>query len=232
MHDRLFVFSGIDGAGKSTQIERVACQLVQSGRVPFVLWARGGYTTGMNVLKGILRLSNNSRLPSPGPSAKRSRSFANPWVRKCWLRLAILDLIRVYGVVLRWRLWRGQVVLCDRYWPDTLLDFQLHFPEENVAGWRLWRALQRVCPQPNAIFLMRVPLNVSLERSKQKQEPFPTPAGVLETRLQAYDDWSKQETCYLLDGQRPREELTAEIMTIIEPQVAGRGSPRGRVGLS
>ena len=74
---------------------------------------------------------------------------------------------------------------------------------------------------------MRVPLNVSLERSKQKQEPFPTPVGVLEARLQAYDEWSKQETCCLLDGQRPRDELTVEIMTIIEPQVAGRGLQRG-----
>ena len=227
MHGRLFVFSGIDGAGKSTQIERVARRIVQSGRVPCVLWARGGYTTGMSCLKGILRLGNSSRLPAPGPSAERSRAFANPWVRKCWLRLAILDLIRVYGVVLRWRLWRGQVVLCDRYWQDTLLDFQLHFPTENVAGWRLWRALRRVCPQPHATFLMRVPLHVALERSQQKQEPFPTPADVLESRLQAYDEWPKQEAHCLLDGQRPRDELTAEIMTIVETQVAKRSSQRG-----
>ncbi len=223
IHGRLFVFSGIDGAGKSTQIKRVASSVGKSGRPPCVMWARGGYTTGMNSLKRVLR--RNSRIPAPGPSAGRSRAFAKPWLRKCWLGLAILDLIRVYGVVLRWRLWRGQTVLCDRYWPDTLLDFQLHFPEENVARWFLWRALQYVCPRPTASFLLLVPLSVSLQRSQQKQEPFPTPVDVLANRLEAYRQWSSEDSYRLLDGQRPLDDLTNEIMSVIAaPVETGRGS--------
>jgi thymidylate kinase len=124
-------------------------------------------------------------------------------------------------------------VLCDRYWPDTLLDFQLHFPEENVARWRLWRALQFVCPRPHATFLMLVPLSVSLQRSQQKNEPFPTPVDVLENRLQAYRQWSAQASYRLLDGQRPLEDLTNEIMTVIDASVeSGRDSQPDMTGTS
>ena len=68
MSGSLFVFSGLDGAGKSTQIDLLTARLRQDGTRSQVLWSRGGYTPGMLLLKRIARrLLGKSRVPAPGP---------------------------------------------------------------------------------------------------------------------------------------------------------------------
>ena len=59
----LISFSGVDGAGKSTQISLIA-NLLSNNNIPFTyLWARGGYTPGFETLKRFVLLS------SPPPSS-------------------------------------------------------------------------------------------------------------------------------------------------------------------
>ena len=222
MRGRLFVFSGIDGSGKSTQINRLAQLLADSDQKPLVFWARGGYTSGMNLAKVLLRrVSKRGLVPPAGHNDRRRHAFANPLIRKTWLTLAILDLIRVYAVGLRWRLLRGRTVLCDRYCGDTLLDFQLNFPDEQVEHWWLWRLLVRLCPHPDAAFLLLVPISVSRQRSADKQEPFPTPDDVLTSRLAAYRTWkASDDMWYVLDGECPVAQITHEIATVISAHCA------------
>ncbi len=214
MRGRLFIFSGIDGAGKTTQIDRIADLCVSLGLRPVTVWARGGYTRGVNLAKTILRRGSRQRIvPPSGPSAQRTRAFANPLVRKLWLIIAIVDLIRVYAFGVRWQIARGRIVLCDRYLQDTLLDFQLNYPSENVEDWLLWRLLVWSSPLPNAQFLLLVPMEVSQQRSKEKNEPFPCSKEVLESRLDAYRRWAASPTHWtVVDGERPREEM---LLTIV-----------------
>ncbi len=40
-----------------------------------------------------------------------------------------------YGVQVRRQRWRGWAVVYDRYWEDTLVDFRLHFPQEQDDNW-------------------------------------------------------------------------------------------------
>ena len=129
MTGAIVVFSGMDGAGKSTQIELLRSHLNANDQDPVVLWSRGGYTPGMNWLKSLLRKGpSKSALPDAGPSQARTQAFKRPLVRKVWLSLAIMDLLLLYGVWLRWKKIRGQVVICDRFLDDTALDLKLNFP--------------------------------------------------------------------------------------------------------
>lgn len=214
----LVTFSGLDGAGKSTQIELLIERLRQRGREPAYLWTRGGYTPLLEFLKKLLRRLPGRAVPPSGNNPQRARAFRRRWVRRLWLTLAQLDLLWVYGVQLRWRRGRGQIVICDRYLWDTRLDFRLNFAQENVPGWRLWRLLARVTPRPDASFLLLLPVEESVRRSDLKGEPFRDAPEILAQRLAQYQTWAREDKSRwrVLDGRRPIEELAAEVWTTVE----------------
>ena len=133
MPGKLIVFSGLDGAGKSTQLDLLRTRLDAEGVRHVTYWSRGGYTPGMETAKALVRRLTGQRiLPPAGESPLRTKQLGKPWKRRLWLRLAIVDLWALYAVWFRVQMLRGRWVLADRYWQDTLLDFRLNFPAENV----------------------------------------------------------------------------------------------------
>jgi dTMP kinase len=211
----LIVFSGLDGAGKSTQIELLLGWLRQEGGNPVYLWSRGGYTPLFEGLKTVLRRLPGRTAPPSGQSPERAQAFSKGWVRRLWLVLALLDLLWVYGVQVRW--WRGwgRSLLCDRYLWDTLIDFRLNFPQEQVEQWWLWRVLVWATPQPDAAFLLLIPVEESVRRSDIKGEPFRDPPEVLERRRGQYQALAEERCFLMLDGRRPRGDLALEIRQAI-----------------
>lgn len=211
---QLIVFSGLDGAGKSTQIARLVTYLEAEGARPTVLWTRGGYTPLFEGLKALARrLSRGRVVPAAGPSVQRQQALARPRTRRLWLTLAMFDLLWVYGVQVRWLRWRGYVVICDRYLWDTLLDFRLNFPQEAVEYWWLWRLLVHLTPKPQVAFLLLIPVEEALRRSQQKHEPFPDSPETLQQRLLHYQTLAAQgHWQHVLDGQRPLDALADEIV--------------------
>jgi thymidylate kinase len=209
----LITFSGLDGAGKSTQIALLTDYLVKSGRRPVYIWTRGGYTSVLEGLKTLSRRFLSRRLPPSGDSPQRSYAFSKWWVRRLWLSLALLDLLWVYGVQIRWRRYRGRVVLCDRYVWDTAIDFRLNFPQEKLDYYWLWRLLGRISPQPDAAFLMLLSVEESVRRSEMKGEPFPDSPEVLRQRLAYYQDLIPRVPCHVLDGSQPIATLFKRILT-------------------
>lgn len=217
----IIAFSGLDGAGKSTQIDLLIERLRREGRRPVYLWTRGGYTPGFERAKALLRRLRGGVLPPSGRNAQRERAFRNPWVRRAWLVLALLDLLWVYGLLLRWwRLW-GCAVVCDRYLLDTRIDFRLNYPQEHVERWLLWRLLVWAAPQPDAALMLLVPVEESLRRSDAKGEPFRDPPEVLAQRLAAYRSLAAGDPWRVLDGRRPAGELAAETWALVAPARVG-----------
>jgi len=183
----MIAFSGLDGAGKSTQIELLKAYYEKEGDKVKYFWSRGGYTPGMEGFKSLVRKSNSNKIPSSqGPSKERDQSFSNPLVRKVWLSLAILDLVFLYGIYVRFKSFTGVKVICDRYIFDTSIDFRLNFPQENVDKWWLWKGLVFIAMRPKKHFVLTIPVEESLRRSKLKEEPFPDSEETLKTRLNDY----------------------------------------------
>lgn len=184
----ILVFSGTDGAGKSTQIERLKTVLTDRGLVIKYLWSRGGYTPIFSMIKSFLRLLLRKKMPKQGVGDKRKKIIEKKSVSKVWLTVSIIDLMLLYGIYVRWQNLFGRVVICDRYIGDTLIDFKRNFPSSFDEHGFLWKLLNKVSPNPDHSFLLYVPVKTSQRRSLEKNEPFPDSKETLEFRLKFYLD--------------------------------------------
>jgi thymidylate kinase len=182
----IIVFSGVDGAGKSTQINLLKKKIEERGLTVNSIWSRGGYTPGFEFLKKILRfISGKKSIPS-GSGGRRDKAMSNALISRLWLMVAMLDLLILYAVIIRVKSFFGLVVICDRYIGDTFIDFSLNFPNSHFKKMWLWRLLVTFSPKPHVSLLFILPIKESMRRSKLKNEPFPDSKEVLENRLNIY----------------------------------------------
>ena len=72
---KIIFFSGLDGAGKSTQIDILKNHYLNQNKKVYYFWSRGGYTPGFQRLKNILRRSLKNKLPKSGKSPQREKIF-------------------------------------------------------------------------------------------------------------------------------------------------------------
>jgi len=210
----MIAFSGLDGAGKSTQIDLVAKKYKSLGSKSIILWARGGYTPGMKFIKNLFKISKQtSKKDSHKRVNSREKSFSNPTIRNIWLTLSIIDLILLYGFYIRIKELFGVKIICDRYTYDTLLDFKLNFPLEKVEKWILWKLLLIVSVKPKKHFVITIPVLESQHRSKLKNEPFPDSKEVLQSRLNKYLKYvSTDKDVIHIDGTNEIDVLHSKII--------------------
>jgi len=214
----MIAFSGLDGAGKSTQIELLAKKYKDEGSKSITLWARGGYTTGMKFVKNIFKLSEQtSAKQSDKRTTSRERAFSHPIIRRIWLGLSILDLVLLYGFYIRIKELFGVKIICDRFIYDTLLDFKLNFPNEKIEKWILWKLLLFVSVKPDKHFVLTIPVSESQHRSKLKNEPFPDSMEVLESRLDSYIKYlEKGSNVIHIDGTNEIAKIRCDILKELE----------------
>ncbi len=191
---QIIFFSGLDGAGKSTQISRLTDYYLNNNEKVYCFWSRGGYTPGFQMLKNILRKSLKNKLPKAGKSKQREKTFTNPLIKRTWLILSILDLIFFYSIFLRTKLFFGYNIICDRFILDTKIDFSIAYPDENFEDWFLWKILLWCSIKPNHHFLLLISVKESMKRSLLKFEPFPDSFETLVKRLSYYEMCSKKTT--------------------------------------
>jgi len=213
---QLVVFSGVDGAGKSTQIQALVGRLRLSNRRPIVIWSRVGYTACINRIKRSIRQwGPKGMIPVAGPSPERDAALSKSWTRRGWLFVALLDLFWLYAVRVRIARWFGHTVICDRYLVDSELDCRLNFPAESVSEWWMWRMLKRCSPVPDARIMLLVPVEVSRQRSAEKEEPFPDTVDRLVDRHRFYQQFIDDDRWHCLDGQLGMSELADDIDDIL-----------------
>ena len=176
--------SGIDCCGKSTQIELLCEELKSKGRKCEVVWSRGGYTPGIQVVKGIFRKEKNV---SKEERIKYSEEVnGNPIKRMLLFIASLMDLWLYYSLVLRLKEIFGKTVICDRYIWDTYIDFKLKYPEYDFEHGFWWRLTLKTMVKPNPSIVMFIPAEESMRRSGLKDEPFPEPIDVRQKRIEMY----------------------------------------------
>lgn len=192
--------SGVDCSGKTTQLELLAERLRAKGYPTRRFWYRPGYSKNLDALRSLIRSLRSDALPPPGPSEKRDAAFSNPRLRAAWLSMALADTLVELGLRLRYYLARGEVVLCDRFISDGLLDLRLRFPGA-VSTARLSPILQFACPRPDLHALLHLDWDEVQARTRLKDEPFPDPEPVRVARHRAYCHLASLPNITMINGQ-------------------------------
>lgn len=203
-------FSGIDCSGKSTQIDLLCKELNKQHRKHQVIWSRGGYTPGIEMVKKLIR---GGKQTSREEHVAHSQAVnENPTKRKLLFVGALIDLWLYYSVVLRVKEMLGTLVICDRYIWDTYIDFKMKYPEYDFEHGFWWRLTLKTMLKPNPSFVLFIPAEESMRRSDLKEEPFPEPIQVRNERFNWYvREVKKQRWQHTIDATKSIDEVYAQI---------------------
>jgi thymidylate kinase len=235
----VITLSGIDGSGKSSQADALRATLEQLGFGVETVWARITINPSLGVIAApVKRLLGAPTAPRrvepstteavgrpPGFGAERTDQaralrLRYPVVNHVWLLVVAL-----VNALTQWRavtphVLRGKVVVCDRYTLDSAAHLRYKYGPEERFRWQS-RVVKWISPRPLRSFLLDVPGDVAHARKPEKYT-----ADQLEVMASLYREEAAWLGVAVLDGQRPKEELCAEIGAEVWAALADR---RGRL---
>ena len=201
-------FEGVEGAGKTTQIARLAARLRESGRQDILTTREPG--------DGLLGTELRQLALHPPMGI-----FVEP---RAELLIMMADRAQHVGQVLRPHLESGGIVICDRY-ADSSLAYQGYGRGLDLAEIAQLNAYAANGLVPDLTFLLDLDPAVGLARQKERsvmeEEALPfhqrIRAGFLALAEAEPDRWR------VLDSSRPLDAVQEEIWTVLR-QKLGMGA--------
>ncbi len=209
----LVAVSGVDGAGKSLQVELLGKAFEQCGISTRCVWGRCGSTklAGWFIRLGKMVLSGG-RLPLGaggelrGRAEARKRYLENPVLRSGWNLLVLTELTILYNLRVRLPLLLGKVVICDRYLLDGLVALGVHTDDGGISRSFLARLLELLNPLPAMNWLIDVPAETAFRRKRME------PIEHLEAQVRLYKKMGKELQAVTVDGEQPADKVSDEIV--------------------
>ena len=161
----LISFSGIDGAGKSTQIERLRNRLEQSGARVLLLafWDNVVFLPRFRAGVSHRVLGGEIGIGSPEKPVRRNDKNARRWylsLARCALYFS--DVINLRRVVARAKQRDADVIIFDRYIYDQLAN-----APTNRLGRAYVRLLLKLAPKPDIGYLLDAAPEAALKRKPE-----------------------------------------------------------------
>ena len=212
----LFItLEGLDGSGKTTQINRLAAWLKKRGHAPVVTRQPGGTATGDRIRELVL----DSRSSGLAPMTEMALMFA--------------DRAQTIAEVIRPALDAGSLVLCDRFTDST----EAYQGGGRELGSTVVLELHRlVCSslQPDLTLLLLPSLDASLERARRRNQRTTAQTGTDEGRFEQEQDafygrvWLKYreiairepERVVLIEGDLTIDEVHEQIVEAVAERLA------------
>jgi thymidylate kinase len=149
----LISFSGMDGAGKSTQIDALCARLRGDGLRVLVLrfWDDIAWLTRFREAAGHSIFHGDKGIGSPSaPISRRDKNVRSGYMTCVRLFLYSVDAISVRLAVARARHSLSDVVIFDRYMHDELANLPLN--NRPIRAYVM--LIMRLVPRPDASFLL------------------------------------------------------------------------------
>lgn len=210
MTGKFITFEGGDGAGKSTQIRRLAAALAATGRKVKQTREPGG----TEAAEAIRRVVLSNLVGSMGPEGEAILFAA-----------ARADHV---AKVIRPALAAGEWVLCDRFADST----RVYQGAGGGADERLLRALERVAigeTRPDLTIVLDVPAAVGLERARGRHGDNATATDrfeaeelwLQEKRRQAFLDIAANEPdrCVVVDATRSEDDVAHAVWKAVSSRL-------------
>jgi thymidylate kinase len=200
----LVSFSGIDGAGKSTQLETLALRVRQDGlRVLIVrFWDDVARLKGMRETSGHKIFGGDQGVGTPeAPINRRDKNVQSPWMTCVRLFLYMVDAVSLRLTVKR-VLRRGyDLVIFDRYTYDELANLNLRNPLIRAYVRMLTMFVQR----PHISFLLDAD---PVEARARKPE---YPLEFLRLNRESYLRLANLLGGFTVMSPKPVQEIAAEV---------------------
>jgi len=175
----LISFSGIDGAGKSTQIENLRSRLEQAGRSAQIITFWDDVATLKQFREGVGHkvFKGDKGVGSPdAPIHRRDKNVQSPLVSLSRLGLYFSDALSLRSKVRAVVKSDADVVIFDRYVFDELANLKL-----SSAAIRAYiRAVMKLVPRPDVSFILDADPDAAFARKPEY------PLEFLHTNRRAY----------------------------------------------
>jgi dTMP kinase len=196
---KLIAFEGVEGSGKSTQVETVAAHLRRLGYEVVETREPGGTPLGSE----IRRIVMHSTRSTPSPLTE--------------LLLYLADRAQHLAEVIVPALDRGQIVLTDRFSASTIV-YQGYARQLGIDRVRQLDAIVRNGVQPALTILLDCPVEVGLQRARG-DDRFHREQVAFHERVRAgFLDLAEQEPqqyC-VIDSTLDTDEVTRQIIERVE----------------
>ena len=150
---RLISFSGMDGAGKSTQIAALRRRLEEAGQPVFLVtyWDDVARLTSLREASGHALFRGDKGVGTPAaPIVRKDKNVRSWWMT--WVRLGLyfVDAVSLRIVLARALRPGSHFVICDRYIYDELANLPLRY-----ATLRAYiRLIMMIVPRPHISYLL------------------------------------------------------------------------------
>lgn len=212
----------MDGSGKSTQITEFSAYCVSRGIKYEYRWSRVFNTP-------LIRLFNNkpnieyenvdkylNNKNCNGISEKEDIRLTNDVSNKTAIKqrikakIALIDLCVYYIFNYRIAKMRADVLICDRYIYDSVVDLSIHYPEISIENTILYKILIRLIPKMDYSVLLTINEKDQFIRLKSKGE---VPPNYVSTAIKKYDSLAKNGNWGLvINSSKSIEEIHKEII--------------------
>lgn len=208
-------FSGIDSAGKTTQIELLMKYFEEHNIKAQKVWSKARATPGVVALKELFR--RDKGFDEEKKAEYRQAVFQNSKKERMLYIASMLDLCWYWGIYYRILNVVNRYVVCDRYLWDTYVEINSDFAGIDIDRSILWKIVHAITPKPKVSFVFIVPAEVSLTRDHGKNA-----AGIesIDVKRRKIDSYMRciNKNCWtnVMDGMQSIENLRKQVLDILK----------------
>jgi dTMP kinase len=195
MRGFLVAFEGLDQSGKQTQAERVRDRVIALGRECQLL-SFPDYSTpiGTEISKAL----HGHR--EYAPDVMQLMYVANRYEKRDEMEQALEA---------------GTIIVCDRY-----LASSIAYGEAQGLDARWLREIQKYLPQPALTILLDIAPETAVQRKAANRDRYERDLVLLSRVRESYRRQAAQDGWLHLDGERPRDAVSADVLTAVERRLA------------
>ena len=195
MRGLLIAFEGLDQSGKQTQAEALQAQVEARGRVCTLLSFPAYETTIGQEIHAALHVGREY-----GPDVMQLLYVANRYERKPQIE--------------RW-LAEGVVIICDRYVASSVA-----YGEAQGVDPAWLTDVQRYLPPADLTIVLDIAPETAARRKSSNRDRYERDLALLSRVRESYRRQARQPGWLMLDGERPKEAVAADVLSALAPRLA------------